>query len=141
MILTIVLKLPDKIWSELTFIEDLNHYIHINKIRMDICKTRIGKKYWKFHNMSAIEGNMIRVGKKPVMNYVMACVTLFNSGSNEIIIRARGKAITKAVDIAQMLRRSFTKGLIIKSIKVGSEDIKRMQEEFPISTIEIVLMK
>ncbi|WP_455276167.1 DNA-binding protein Alba [[Eubacterium] cellulosolvens] len=91
--------------------------------------------------MSAIEGNMIRVGKKPVMNYVMACVTLFNSGSNEIIIRARGKAITKAVDIAQMLRRSFTKGLIIKSIKVGSEDIKRMQEEFPISTIEIVLSK
>ena len=91
--------------------------------------------------MSAIEGNMIRVGKKPVMNYVMACVTLFNSGSNEIIIRARGKAITKAVDIAQMLRRSFTKGLIIKSIKVGSEDIKRMQEEFPISTIEIVLTK
>jgi DNA-binding protein len=91
--------------------------------------------------MSAFEGNMIRVGKKPVMNYVMACVTLFNSGRNEIIIRARGKAITKAVDITEMLRRSFMKGLIIKSIRVGSEDIRRMQEEFPISTIEIVLTK
>jgi len=91
--------------------------------------------------MSAFEGNMIRVGKKPVMNYVMACVTLFNSGSNEIIIRARGTAITKAVDITEMFRRSFAKDLIIKSIKVGSEDIKRMQEEFPISTIEIVLTK
>lgn len=91
--------------------------------------------------MSAFEGNMIRVGKKPVINYVMACVTLFNSGSNEIIIRARGKAITKAVDITEMLRRSFAKDLIIKSIRVGSEDIKRMQEEFPISTIEIVLTK
>lgn len=91
--------------------------------------------------MSASENNMIRVGKKPVMNYVMACVTLFNSGSNEIIIRARGKAITKAVDITEMLRRSFAKDLIIKSIRVGSEDIKRMQEEFPISIIEIVLTK
>jgi len=84
---------------------------------------------------------MIRVGKKPVLNYVMACVTLFNSGNNEIIVRARGKAITKAVDITEMLRRSFAKDLIIKSIKVGSEDIKRMQEEFPISIIEIVLTK
>lgn len=91
--------------------------------------------------MSAIEGNMIRVGKKPVLNYVMACVTLFNSGNNEITIRGRGKAITKAVDITEMLRRAFAKDLIIKSIKVGSEDIKRMQEEFPISTIEIVLTK
>lgn len=91
--------------------------------------------------MSAFEGNMIRVGKKPVLNYVMACVTLFNSGNNEIIVRGRGTAITKAVDITEMLRRSFAKDLIIKSIKVGSEDIKRMQEEFPISTIEIVLTK
>lgn len=91
--------------------------------------------------MSAFEGNMIRVGKKPVLNYVMACVTLFSSGNNEIIIRGRGKAITKAVDITEMLRRSFTKDLIIKSIKVGSEDIKRMQEEFPISIIEIVITK
>ena len=91
--------------------------------------------------MSAFESNMIRVGKKPVMNYVMACVTLFNLGNNEIIIRARGKAITKAVDITEMLRRSFAKDLIIKSIRVGSEDIKRMQEEFPISIIEIVLTK
>jgi DNA-binding protein len=91
--------------------------------------------------MSSVEDNMIRVGKKPVMNYVMACVTLFNSGCNEIKIRARGKAITKAVDITEMLRRSFARDLIIKSIKVGSEDIKRMQEEFPISTIEIILTK
>lgn len=91
--------------------------------------------------MSTIEGNLIRVGKKPVMNYVMACVTLFNSGINEIIIRARGKTITKAVDIAEMLRRSFIKDLIIKSIKVSSENIKRREEEFPISTIEIVLTR
>lgn len=91
--------------------------------------------------MSAIEGNLVRVGNKPVMNYVMACVTLFNSGISEIIIRARGNTITKAVDIAEMLRRSFIRDLTIISIKVGSEDVKGREEVFSISTIEIALKK
>ena len=91
--------------------------------------------------MSAIEGNLVRVGNKPVMNYVMACVTLLNSGISEIIIRARGNTITKAVDIAEMLRRSFIRDLTIISIKVGSEDVQGREEVFSISTIEIALKK
>jgi DNA-binding protein len=85
---------------------------------------------------------MVRIGQKPVMNYVVACVTLFNGGTPEILLRARGQAITTAVDTVQMLRRSFLKDLIVKNIAIGSEDITRMDgTRGNISTIEITLMK
>lgn len=91
--------------------------------------------------MPKTENNLIRIGKKPLMSYVVACVTLFNSGINKIIVRARGRAITKAVDVVQMLRRSFFKGLIVNSIRVGSDDIKFQGRDLTVSTIEIILSK
>ena len=91
--------------------------------------------------MSAPKDNLIRVGQKPLMNYVVACVTLFNSGINQIIVRARGKAIAKAVDVVEMLRRSFIKDLVIKSVNVGSDNFKSENKDISISTIEIVLIK
>ncbi len=91
--------------------------------------------------MSAPKDNLIRVGKKPMMNYVVACLTLFNSGVDQIMVRARGKAITKAVDVVETLRRSFIKDIVIKSIKVGSDDFKNENKEIAISIIEIVLIK
>ena len=91
--------------------------------------------------MIAPKDNLIRVGKKPLMSYVVACVTLFNAGINQVIVRARGKAITKAVDVVETLRRSFIKDIVIKSIKVGSDDFKHENKEIAISTIEIVLIK
>lgn len=85
---------------------------------------------------------MVRIGKKPVMNYVVACVTLFNSGNPDVMIRARGLAIEKAVDTAQLLRRSFLKDLIVKNITIGSEDVTRLDgTRGNISTIEITLEK
>lgn len=91
--------------------------------------------------MSAIKDNLIRVGKKPLMSYVGACVTLFNSGVNQIIVRARGKAISKAVDVVELLRSSFITDIVIKSIEVGSDDFKYDDKDATISTIEIVLKK
>lgn len=85
---------------------------------------------------------MVRIGKKPVMNYVVACVTLFNSGTPEVMVRARGQAITTAVDTVQLLRRSFLKDLVVKAITIGSEDVTRMDgTRGNISTIEITLAK
>lgn len=85
---------------------------------------------------------MVRIGKKPVMNYVVACVTLFNSGTREVMVRARGQAITTAVDTVQLLRRSFLKDLVVKAITIGSEDVTRMDgTRGNISTIEITLAK
>lgn len=88
------------------------------------------------------EHNLVRVGKKRVMNYVVACVTLFNSGRDEIMVRARGRSIPKAVDTVEMLRRAFVKGLLIKSVQIGSEEVPRPDGTIrSISTIEIVLRK
>ena len=66
------------------------------------------------------EQNLVRVGRKPIMNYVTACVTLFNSGNDEVMVRARGRTIEKAIDIVQMLKRGFLKNVTILSIDVGS---------------------
>jgi len=44
------------------------------------------------------ESNSVLIGRKPVMNYVLACITLFHSGAKEVSIKARGRAISRAVD-------------------------------------------
>ena len=86
--------------------------------------------------------NLVRIGKKPVMNYVTACVTLFNSGNEEVMVRARGKAIEKAIDTVQMLRHGFLKDVIIKNINLGSEDVTRFNgTRGNISIIEIILSR
>ena len=90
--------------------------------------------------MSEPDENLVRIGKKPIMNYVTACVTLFNSGNGEVMVRARGQAIEKAIDTVQMLRRSFLKNVLIKTITLGSEDVTRYDgTRGNISTIEILL--
>lgn len=84
--------------------------------------------------------NLVRIGKKPIMNYVTACVTLFNSGNAEVMVRARGQAIEKAIDTVQMLRRGFLKNVIVKKVHVGSEDVTRFDgTRGNISIIEIIL--
>jgi DNA-binding protein len=88
------------------------------------------------------QANLVRIGKKPIMNYVVACVTLFNSGAEEVMVRARGQAITKAVETVLMLRNSFVKNLEIQEIRIGSEEVTRLDgTRGSISTIEILLEK
>ena len=88
------------------------------------------------------QANLVRIGKKPIMNYVVACVTLFNSGAEEVMVRARGQAITKAVETVLMLRNSFVKNLEIDDIRIGSEEVTRLDgTRGSISTIEIMLEK
>jgi DNA-binding protein len=88
------------------------------------------------------EQNLVRVGRKPIMNYVTACVTLFNSGNDEVMVRARGRTIEKAIDIVQMLKRGFLKNVTILSIDVGSENVRRVDgTRGNISIIEITLAR
>jgi len=53
------------------------------------------------------EANSVLIGRKPIMNYVLACITLFHSGAKEVSIKARGRAISRAVDVAEILRKRF----------------------------------
>ena len=86
------------------------------------------------------ELQIVRIGKKPTMNYVVACMTLINSGQPEIMVRARGQSITKAVETVDMLRRAFLKNIKIHSVDIGTEAVKREDgSSASLSIIEIVL--
>jgi len=85
--------------------------------------------------------NVVLVGKKPVMNYVVACVTFFNQGITNVILKARGAAISKAVDVVELLKRAFIKDLIVKNINIGTEVVEREGRKSNVSIIEISIEK
>ena len=68
------------------------------------------------HKDSSKSDNIVLIGKKPVMNYVTACITFFNNGEKQVVVKARGRAISRAVDTVELLRRAFVKNLEIKSV-------------------------
>ena len=88
------------------------------------------------------DSNVVFIGKKPAMSYVLACVTQFNEGNSEIILRARGRAISHAVDVAEIVRNKFVTDTEIKNVKIDTEQVETEQgEKLNVSSIEIVLGK
>ena len=87
--------------------------------------------------------NVVLIGKKPVMNYVTACITFFNSGEKQVIVKARGRAICRAVDTIELLRRAFVKDLEIKRIDINTEELVSTEggQKSNVSTIEIAVSK
>ncbi len=87
------------------------------------------------------EEDTIYVGRKPPMSYILAVVTQFNIGrTNEVTIKARGKAISTAVDTAEIVRNRFVKDAKIKDIKIGTESITNEEGRTSnVSSIEIIL--
>ena len=83
----------------------------------------------------------IFVGNKPSMSYVLAVVTQFQSGgSDEVVIKARGRAISRAVDTAEIVRNRFIKDVKIKDIVIGTESITNEEgRSTNVSSIEIFL--
>lgn len=88
------------------------------------------------------ETGVVFIGKKSFMNYVSGVVMQFNNGAKEVTVKARGKYISKAVDVAEVVRNRFIKDAKIKDIKIGSEEFEgEGGKKVKISTIEIVLSK
>ncbi|MHA1961692.1 MAG: DNA-binding protein Alba [Candidatus Thorarchaeota archaeon] len=82
----------------------------------------------------------VLVGNKNVMSYVMACKTLFDKGANEVVIKARGRLISRAVDVAEITRRRFMTGLVVKSIEIDTTTVTTDKgSELNVSTIDIRL--
>ena len=84
------------------------------------------------------------IGAKPFMNYVTGVVMQFTTqGANEVLVKARGQFITRAVDVAEVASKRFLQGQIkIKDIKVDSEEFKNKEgREVRVSTIDICLIK
>ena len=83
----------------------------------------------------AKSNNSVLVGKKPVMNYVLACITLFHSGQRQVSIKARGKAISRAVDIVEIVRRKFLPEIKITNISIGTDKLLPQDERNDITDI------
>ncbi len=89
--------------------------------------------------------NTVFIGTKPFMNYVTAVVMQFTTkGAKEVIVRARGKFISRAVDVAEVCTKRFLKdqNLAVKDIKIDSEEFENAEKrKVNVSTIDIVLGK
>lgn len=85
--------------------------------------------------------NSVFVGNKPVMNYVLAVLTQFNSGAKEVSVKARGRAISRAVDVAEIVRKRFLPDVDIKDIKISTEQVTGEQGTANVSAIEITLYR
>ena len=88
------------------------------------------------------EENTVLVGNKPPMNYVLAVIAQLNSGLDEVTIKARGRAISRAVDVAEITRNRFIQDAQVSSIIIGTEQVHN-EEGRPsnVSSIEITLGK
>jgi DNA-binding protein len=86
-----------------------------------------------------LKDNTVFVGNKPVMNYVLAVVTQFNNGAEEVAIKARGKAISRAVDTAEIALNRFLDNVDKKDIVTSTEVIDTDSGRTNVSSIEILL--
>jgi DNA-binding protein len=83
--------------------------------------------------------DVVFVGNKPLMNYVLAVVTQFNNGAKDIKIMARGRAISRAVDVAEVSRSRFLQDVTVKGISISTEVLNTDRGETNVSAIEISL--
>ncbi len=89
--------------------------------------------------------NVVFIGSKPFMNYVTGVVMQFTTkGSSEVIVKARGKFISRAVDVSEVTTKRFLKehNITVKNIKIDSEEFENKEgRKVNVSTIEITLSK
>jgi DNA-binding protein len=88
--------------------------------------------------------NQIYIGGRPFMNYVTAVVMQFTTKSaEEVIIKARGKFISRAVDVAEVSAKRFLDNQVaVKDIKIDSEEFQNKEgRQVRVSTIDITLAR
>jgi len=87
-----------------------------------------------------VEDSVVLVGKKPTMNYVLA-TTLPLAEGKRVVLKARGRAIAKAVDVAEVVRRRFVQNAVVEKVNIGTEEgrIGNDGRQRNVSTIEIIL--
>lgn len=88
------------------------------------------------------DDNIIYIGRKPTMNYVLAVVTQYNAADGNVTIKARGMAISRAVDVAEIARNRFLHNAQVKDIKITTESLTNEEGRTSnVSSIEIFLTK
>ncbi len=89
-----------------------------------------------------MDGNIVFVGKKGTMGYVLAVVTQFNNGAPDVCVKARGKLISKAVDVVEIVRHRFMPNSIVRDIKISTEELTSEDgSKNKVSAIELMIQK
>jgi DNA-binding protein len=102
----------------------------------------MAKKEIKSKGDKIAADNIVFIGKKQIMSYVTACITFFNSGEKQVAVKARGRAISRAIDTVELLRRAFIQDLKIENININTEEFVNAEgQKSNVSTIEIIITK
>lgn len=88
------------------------------------------------------DDNTVYVGSKPAMSYVLAVVTQFSEGNDTVHVKARGKAISRAVDVAEIVKSKFEEDASVEDIEIDTDQIETDEgDELNVSSIQIDLFK
>ena len=90
------------------------------------------------------DDHVVYIGNKPFMNYVTGVVMQFTTqNAKEVVIKARGKFISRGVDIAEVAAKRFLENTVeVKDIKIDSEEFENKEgKQIRVSTIEITVIK
>ncbi len=90
------------------------------------------------------DDSSIFIGAKPFMNYVTGVVMQFTTkGADTVTVKARGKFISRAVDVAEVSAKRFLEGSVFtKSIAINSEEFTNKEgKQVRVSTIEISMVR
>ncbi len=88
------------------------------------------------------DDNTVFVGKKGTMAYVMAVIMQLNRGNTEVTLKARGKAISRAVDVAEIVKNKFANEIKDHQIRIYTEEVMGENNNLlKVSAIEINLKK
>lgn len=86
--------------------------------------------------------NVVYVGIKPPMAYVLGVVTQLSNNQKEVFIKARGRSISKAVDVAEIVRRKFVQDAKVSNIEIGTEERQLENgQKINVSSINITITK
>jgi len=85
--------------------------------------------------------NVVYIGSKPLMNYCMAVLTSLKDEGSTVALKARGRAISTAVDVAEVTKHRFMESITIEKIEIGTEELESEGRMRNVSTITIVLKK
>lgn len=86
--------------------------------------------------------NVVFVGQKAPMAYVLGVVTQLSNGQKQVFLKARGRSISKAVDVAEIVRRKFVQDIKVSSIDIGTEERQlESGQKINVSTINIAITK
>ena len=127
--------------GNLSFTQELREQgLIISDIKSDNTTKTVNQKY--DDNDELFNGKIMYIGKKPAMNYVLAINSRMTEGTDEITIKARGKTISKAVDIAEIVTNRFLTDANDDQVFISTEEIIRDDgTSTNVSTIEIIIKR